>query len=115
MNRSDVELVRVIVNRFTIAKICPKVTALMPSKFLQIIEDSGIDISCGVYCPMAGFGGIIEGAKRWFKEHSIDSTDKIEAYDINPNFVTIMDGFKEMCWLKKLKQIKLCSYVHHLD
>lgn len=86
MNRNDIELVRVIINRFTIAKICPKVTALMPSKFLEIIEDSGIDISCGVYTCMAGFGGIVEGAKRWFKKHGLSYEGKIEAYDINPNF-----------------------------
>ena len=107
MNRSDVELVRVIVNRFTIAKICPKVTALMPSKFLQIIEDSGIDISCGVYCPMAGFGGIIEGAKRWFKEHSIDSADKIEAYDINPNFCKYYGWIQRDVLAQKVKTDKV--------
>lgn len=86
MHRNDIELIRVIINRFTIAKICPKVTALMPSKFLEIIEDSGIDISCGVYTCMAGFGGIVEGAKRWFKKHGLSYEGKIEAYDINPNF-----------------------------
>lgn len=107
MNRSDIELVRVIVNRFTISKICPKVTSLMPSKFLQIIEDSGIDISCGVYCPMAGFGGIIEGAKRWFKEHSIDSTDKIEAYDINPNFCKYYGWIQRDVLAQKVKTDKV--------
>lgn len=107
MNRNDIELVRVIINRFTIAKICPKVTALMPSKFLQIIKDSGIDITCGVYCPMAGFGGIIEGAKRWFKEHSIDSADKIEAYDINPNFCKYYGWIQRDVLAQKVKTDKV--------
>lgn len=84
MLTGGIELVRMILNRFTVAKICPKVTALMPSKFLEIINQSAIDISCGIYCPMAGFGGIIEGAKRWFKQKGIDYENKIEAYDINP-------------------------------
>lgn len=73
-----------ILMRFTIAKICQKVTALQPSYFTKILEEAGVDLSCGVYCPMAGFGGIIEGAKRWFKNHNLP--EKIEAYDINPNF-----------------------------
>lgn len=107
MLAGGIDLVRVIVNRFTIAKICPKVTALMPSKFLQIIEDSGIDISCGVYCPMAGFGGIIEGAKRWFEEHGIDSTDKIEAYDINPNFCKYYGWIQRDVLAQKVKTDKV--------
>lgn len=79
-------IVREILARFTIAKIAPKVTALPPHAFLSILKQSGYDISTGIYCPMAGFGGIIRGAERWFKEHYLDSTGKIEAYDINPNF-----------------------------
>lgn len=75
-----------VLKRFTIAKIAPKVTALMPSAFLRILEESGKDIKNGIYCPMAGFGGIIEGAKKWYKNRGIDFKDKIEAYDINPNF-----------------------------
>lgn len=107
MLAGGIDLVRVIVNRFTIAKICPRVTALMPSKFLQIVEDSGIDISCGVYCPMAGFGGIIEGAKRWFEEHGIDSTDKIEAYDINPNFCKYYGWIQRDVLAQKVKTDKV--------
>jgi len=71
--------------RFTIAKIAPKVTALMPSYFERVLEETEIDISNGIYCPMAGFSGIVEGAKRWFEKHNIEYKDKIEAYDINPN------------------------------
>lgn len=81
--KSDLATMREIQLRFTIAKICPKVTALMPNKFTSIIEESGIDISVGVFCPMAGFGGIIRGAEAWFKKRRL--TPKIEAYDINPN------------------------------
>ena len=83
-NAGGVELCRCVLTRFTVAKIAPKVTALKPDIFEKIIEESGVDISCGVYCPMAGFGGIIEGAKRWFKKHNLP--ENIEAYDINKNF-----------------------------
>lgn len=79
-----VALCRKVLTRFTVAKIAPKVTALRAATFEQIIEQSKIDISCGVYCPMAGFGGIIEGCKRWFEKRSLQPV--YEAYDINPNF-----------------------------
>lgn len=79
-----VELLRKVLARFTISKIAPKVTALMPCVFKDIIDESGIDISCGVYAPMAGFGGIIEGTKQWFTERGLEPN--IEAYDINPYF-----------------------------
>ena len=51
---------------------------------LKIIEESGIDLTQGVYCPMAGFGGIVEGTKEWFKKNN--KNINIEAYDINKNF-----------------------------
>lgn len=79
-----VELCRRVITRFTVAKIAPKVTALRAATFEQIIEQSGVDISKGVYCPMAGFGGIIEGCKRWFTDRGLEPV--YEAYDINPNF-----------------------------
>ena len=78
------EILEIVLYRFTIAKIAPKVTALMPTAFVDIIEKSNIDISSGIYCPMAGFGGIIEGAKRYYEKHNINA--EIEAYDINPIF-----------------------------
>ena len=86
--KNDIDLLREILNRFTIAKIAPKVTALMPSAFERILEESKIDISNGIYCPMAGFGGIIEGAKKVLKnKYNIDNPEKlIEAFDINPYF-----------------------------
>ena len=81
--KNDNSLLVEVLNRFTIAKIAPKVTALQPSAFLRIIKEANIDISSGIYCPMAGFGGIVEGAKRYFKENNISA--EIEAFDINPN------------------------------
>ena len=72
-----------ILNRFTIAKIAPKVTAISGRTVKNIIDNSGIDISKGVYVPMSGFGGIIEGVKMWSDENGIDV--KCECYDINPN------------------------------
>lgn len=107
MLTGGVDLVRIILNRFTVAKICPKVTALMPSKFLEIINQSAIDISCGVYCPMAGFGGIIEGAKRWFKQKGIDYTDKIEAYDVNPIFCKYYGWTQRDVLAQKIKTDKI--------
>ena len=77
-------LLREILMRFTIAKIAPKVTAFMPTDFERILEESKIDISKGIYCPMAGFGGIIEGAKQYYKKHNIIAD--IEAFDINEDF-----------------------------
>lgn len=80
----DHKILEVVLYRFTIAKIAPKVTALMPSTFEKILKESGKNISNGIYCPMAGFGGIIEGAKRYYEKNNIDA--EIEAYDINPIF-----------------------------
>lgn len=84
IHKKDISTLRLVLDRFTIAKIAPKVTALMPSAFERILKESGKDISNGIYCPMAGFGGIIEGAKRYYKKHNINA--EIEAYDINPYF-----------------------------
>ena len=75
---------RLVLNRFTVAKYAPKVTALRASDLLKIIDESGVDLSRGVYCPMAGFGGIVDGVKTWFKVRHQDPI--IEAYDINPRF-----------------------------
>ena len=78
------DLLKLILDRFTIAKIAPKVTALRSADLLKIIEEANIDLSKGVYCPMAGFGGIVEGTKKWFTDRNKDPI--IEAYDINENF-----------------------------
>lgn len=79
-------LMQEVLNRFTIAKIAPKVTAISPSSVFKILEESNLDISTGVYCPMAGFGGIIKAAEQWFSSNNLDSCGKIEAYDINQLF-----------------------------
>ena len=47
-NEGGITLQREILNRFTIARIAPKVTALMPSAFDRILEESKIDISSGI-------------------------------------------------------------------
>lgn len=73
-----------VLNRFTVAKIAPRVTALSASKVLKIMEESGLDFSVGVYVPCAGFGGIVEGAKLWAKKYKKEV--ETEAYDINPRF-----------------------------
>lgn len=84
-----------ILRRFTIAKIAPKVTALAPSTMANILQEAfasdpnleHLAKTNGVYCPMAGFGGIIEGAKRC-------GIKSIEAYDINLNFCNFY-GWKQ--------------------
>ena len=81
---SDDLLLELILNRFTIAKIAPKVTALSETELAKIIKETNVDLSSGVYCPMAGFGGIVRGATKWFKDHNLPAD--IEAYDINKSF-----------------------------
>lgn len=76
------KLLILIQNRFTISKLAPKVTAISANTVKQIVYDSGIDISRGVYVPMSGFGGIIEGCRQWAKEQYTEVD--IECYDINP-------------------------------
>ena len=73
------KLLQMIQDRFTIAKIAPKVTAISEYSVKKIIDESGIDISNGVYLPMAGFGGIYGAVKSY---GDID----VEAYDINEKF-----------------------------
>ena len=89
---SDKKLLELVLARFTIAKIASKVTAISPSDCVKIFDESGIDLTKynGIYVPMSGFGGIVEGYKRWLKKNkSINYDDKnykIEAYDINKSF-----------------------------
>ena len=73
------KLLQMIQDRFTIAKIAPKVTAISEYSVKKIIDESGIDISNGVYLPMAGFGGIYMAVKSY---GDID----VETYDINEKF-----------------------------
>lgn len=101
----NLALLREIQLRFTVRKLAPKVTALMPSTFEKIIKETGIDISSGVYCPMAGFGGIIEGTKTYFKKQQI--TSEIEAYDINESFCNYFGWKKRNVLAQKVNTNKI--------
>ena len=98
-------LAKEILMRFTIAKIAPKVTAMQPSFVEKIIEESKIDISSGVYIPMAGFGGIVEGVKRYYKKHNINAD--IETYDINPKFCDYFGWTQRDVLSQKIKTDKV--------
>lgn len=76
---STIKFLQQIQDRFTIAKIAPKVTAISEYSVKKIIDESGVDISNGVYLPMAGFGGIYRAVKSY---GDID----VETYDINEKF-----------------------------
>ena len=76
---STIKFLQQIQDRFTIAKIAPKVTAISEYSVKKIIDESSVDISNGVYLPMAGFGGIYRAVKSY---GDID----VETYDINEKF-----------------------------
>lgn len=84
LEKDNIMIAQYVLNRFTVAKLAPKVTALSPHKVLQIMEDSGLDFSKGVYSCCNGFGGISEGAKLWAKKYN--KNIEVETYDINPVF-----------------------------
>lgn len=94
-----------VLNRFTVAKIAPKVTALSANKVLKIMEESGLDFSCGVYSPMSGFNGIPEGAKLWAKKYKKDV--EVEAYDINPRFCDYYDYIQRDVTAQYIKTDKI--------
>ena len=98
-------LAKEILMRFTIAKIAPKVGAIQPSYVTRIIEESGIDLSSGIYVPMAGFGGIVEASRKWFKNHNIEPN--IETYDINPNFCKYFGWTQRDVLAQKIKTEKV--------
>lgn len=102
-------LLQLVLRRFTVCKIAPKVTALRATDMLKIIDESKIDLSVGVYCPMAGFGGIVEASKKWFKERKLDSANKIESYDINKSFVDYykFDGVRDI-FERVIETDKIC-------
>ena len=97
---------KLILDRFTIAKIAPKVTALSANILKNIIYESNIDISNGIYIPMAGFGGIVEGAKMWGKEHN--KIIECECYDINPIFCKWYGWTQRDMLSQKIKTDKVC-------
>ena len=76
-------LLRMVLDRFTKIKIAPKVTAFPKGMLLKTLKETGVDISTGVYCPMAGFGGLVEGSRQWLTEHGIDPVGRIYSADIN--------------------------------
>lgn len=88
---SSQQMLQQVLTRFTVAKIAPKVTALSAHTMKKIINDSKIDISNGVYVPMAGFGGIKHAAELWFQDNFVFPINGkwdhlIECYDINESF-----------------------------
>lgn len=98
----DNDILELVLNRFTIAKIAPKVTALQKHILKKIILESHIDISNGVYCPMAGFGGIIEGCYDILKDRN-----HIEAYDINKDLCDYYGWIQKDVLSKKVKTDKI--------
>ncbi len=123
---SDKRLLELVLARFTIAKIASKVTAISPTDCIKIFNESNIDLCKynGIYVPMAGFGGIIEGYKRWVKDNdSIDKISNIEAYDINKSFCDWY-GWKQRDMLESIIETdKVCivcppfgkKYEHWVD
>lgn len=98
-------LAKEILMRFTIAKIAPKVTAMQPSFVLRTLETCGIDLSCGVYIPMAGFGGIVKAVERYYDKYDIRAL--IEAYDINPKFCDYFGWTQQDILAQKIKTNKV--------
>ena len=126
---SDKRLLELVLSRFTIAKIASKVTAISPSDCMKIFYESGIDICKynGLYAPMAGFGGIIEGYKRYIKKNDCacynEKISNIEAYDINKSFCDFY-GWKQKNMLESIVETdKVCivcppfgkNYEHWVD
>lgn len=103
MKNEPIKLLRCIQNRFTVAKIAPKVTALRDTTMLNIIKESGIDLHKynGVYIPMAGFGGIVKAIQRY------DSNIEIEAYDINTEFCKYYGWKQRDVLAQKIKTDKI--------
>ena len=126
---SDNRLLELVLARFTIAKIASKVTAISPTDCLKIFDETDVDLSKynGIYVPMAGFGGIVDGYIRWIKKNdSGDYSSKIsgiEAYDINKSFCDWY-GWKQRDMLESVIETdKVCivcppfgkNYEHWID
>lgn len=76
-----------VLNRFTVAKIAPRVTALSANKVMKIMDEAveaGLSFEKGIYSAMSGFNGIPTGAREWLKKHNINA--EVETYDVNPRF-----------------------------
>ncbi len=78
IQESEIRAAQVVLNRFTVAKIAPKVTAISKAAVLSILKQTGLSYASGIYCPMAGFGGIVRAAQ--------ELGVPVEAYDINNKF-----------------------------
>ena len=98
-------LAKEILMRFTIAKIAPKCTSMQPSFVEKIIEETKIDISSGVYVPMAGFGGIVKAVENYYDKHNINA--EIETYDINKNFCDYFGWIQRDVLAQKIKTDKV--------
>lgn len=105
IKESSKRFLELVLNRFTIAKIAPKVTAISDKTVKKIIDESGIDISKGVYVPMSGFGGIPKGVRLWGDEHNVDV--ECECYDINPYFCEWYGWTKKDMLYQKVKTDKV--------
>ena len=103
---SSIRFLQLVLDRFTIAKIAPKVTALSPKTLLKILDESGIDLSSGVYVPMAGFGGIVRGYEQWCEKHG--QTPNCECYDINPDFCEWYGWTQKDMLSEHVKTNKVC-------
>lgn len=103
---SSVRFLQLVLDRFTIAKIAPKVTALSPKTLLNILDESGIDLSLGVYIPMAGFGGIVRGYEQWCEKHG--QILNCECYDINPDFCEWYGWTQKDMLSEHVKTNKVC-------
>ena len=126
---SDKKILELVLARFTIAKIASKVTAISPTDCMKIFDESDIDLTQynGIYVPMAGFGGIVEGYKRWIKKNDsddyINKISNIETYDINKSFCDFY-GWKQRDMLESVIETdKVCvvcppfgkNYEHWVD
>ena len=98
INGNVINLTKKVLRRFTVAKIAPRVTAISKETVLEILKD--VDVSKGIYCPMAGFGGIIEAAKCLNVPY--------EAYDINDNLCKTYGWKKRDCTKEKVITDKIC-------
>jgi hypothetical protein len=73
---------KLILERFTIAKIAPRVTAMSRTEAKKWLLASGFDLSKGVYDPCGGFGGRRVACGELGVEY--------EGYDVNPELIRLV-------------------------
>ena len=76
------EISNLILERFTIAKIAPRVTSMSKIEAKKWLLESKLDLSKGIYDPCGGFGG----RKKACEELGI----KYEGYDVNENLIKLV-------------------------